>query len=63
MAKNPKGRGGTSRLRLDPEINPLPWEHPATSATKVTRNQKNTPYGTPRQAGPKPVKLVAKQEE
>lgn len=57
MAKNAKGRGGTSQMRLTP-ISP---DHPSTV---IKRSSKTNPDGTKRkQYGPKPVKIVASQEE
>lgn len=57
MAKPIKGREGTAQLRLTP-ISP---DHPSTT---IRRSTKTTADGVkPKQYGPKPVKIVASQEE
>lgn len=57
MAKREQGRGGTSQLRLTP-ISP---DHPSTV---IRRSSKTNPDGTKKkQYGPKPVKIVASQED
>jgi hypothetical protein len=59
MAKTSKGRGGTSIATRFGE-DTLRLEHPATSIRGLPRK---SPYGEEPRRGPKPVKLVAKQEE
>lgn len=57
MPKTEKGRGGTSQMQLTP-ISP---DHPSTT---IRRSSKTNPDGTKKkQYGPKPVKIVASQEE
>lgn len=58
MAKNPKGRGGTSRGRLDL----MRLEHPATTLRRSGK-KRDWPGGDKPPKGPKPVKIRAEQED